>query len=181
MKYQRFLLIYIKIVLIPELCLSNGNMPTYALFTRKERNRILQITSRYLSILYTAMLWSIFHDMECSLIVNMALERGGGNKWLVHYSNILANIHWIGNNFIHSFGKFVFLVFSMWTFEFQIIKSVIFWRSWEKLHDCKTTSENAGKICVVELFTVDHLILHILNIPIDYHFFFLSALNYPFG
>ena len=48
-------------------------------------------------------------------------------------------------------------------------------------YDCKTTSENAGKICLVELFTIDHLILHILNILIDHHFFFLSALNYPFG
>ena len=62
---RRFLLIYIKIVLIPELCLSNGNTPTCALSTRKERNRILQIIGpchlpalhqRYLSTLYTAML-----------------------------------------------------------------------------------------------------------------------------
>ena len=37
-------------------------------------------------------------------------------------ANIPANIHWIGNNFIHRFGKFVFLVFSLWTFEFLIIK-----------------------------------------------------------
>ena len=41
-------------------------------------------------------------------------------------ANIPANIHWIGNNFIHRFGKFVFLVFSLWTIEFVIIKGVIF-------------------------------------------------------
>ena len=37
-KYQRFLLISIKTVSIPELCPANGNMPTYVPFIRKERN-----------------------------------------------------------------------------------------------------------------------------------------------
>ena len=46
-------------------------------------------------------------------------------------ANIPANIHWIGNNFIHRFGKFVFLIFFLWTFEFLIIKGVIFMK---KLH-----------------------------------------------
>ena len=69
-KYQRFLLIFIKTVSIPELCPANGNMPTYMTFTRKERNRIHQ---KYLSTLCTAMSGNTCRNMGCSLITNMPL------------------------------------------------------------------------------------------------------------
>ena len=39
-KYQRFVLIYIKIVLIPELCLSNGNAPTCFAKSRSYSNSV---------------------------------------------------------------------------------------------------------------------------------------------
>ena len=46
-KYQRFLLIFIKTVSIPELCPANGNTPTYVPFTRNERNRVHQTIGPY--------------------------------------------------------------------------------------------------------------------------------------